>query len=678
MVRAIFIFILGQLLLLSIIFNQTIYPIFELNHLGDDSLSSYSVENYNGDNLRKLYKSLNEQCKIENKCKFQLIKTPVSNDNKMIYEIYHSDLANLNLLNSTSSNKTFNYYLLTEEEFIDSDGAFSTNLDEDILNNISSDIGIALKADSAMIEYQQIFQSNSINFGILLILSQLIFFIYTFTRVKVNAVKKVLGFSSLRMVMTSLRKLILLQSILIPIIFGVHIVYYLSLNNIVTRYFFMLFFYLLIIGIVNLMMLLITQVSLKYIDISLMIKNKVYSNRLNLSLYAVKIILILSITVSASIFSQNFVKYKEALHTYDKFSNLENYYTSIGYNSDEYEKALQNKNLLVEYGDSVKEILQHFRNSDQLYVHNFSSVLSQLSSSLLERRGTTREEVLSDFRENHIFVNETYLNTFVDILDPQGMPIHLQSIKGPTILVPEKHKRHEQEIIEYYTKRYNALLSYNENYEIESTNSNLIKSVDILYIANGLKPELLGKGDRGELSGEEIEDPIIILDQGDFDDLYYYDQLNQGNIIIKADSREEFSTQVKRFNLSNLVIEGSLITPFQSQISSTEFYMQQSFIFVVLFLITLVFVIYISNYIDVMFNRKNLANKYGLGFSNFRILRSRLLITLILLSATFLNFFIPFNLIVYLSILLVDIIILFILYRVVIVRNIHKILRGGS
>ncbi|WP_440112250.1 hypothetical protein [Paenibacillus sp. QZ-Y1] len=254
----------------------------------------------------------------------------------------------------------------------------------------------------------------------------------------------------------------------------------------------------------------------------------------------------------------------------------------------------------------------------------------------------------------------------------------MNSINEPTILVPEKQKQYEQKIIEYYTQRYNALLSYNENYEIENANSKFIKSVQIRYIANGLKPELLGKGDRGELSGEEIEDPIIILDQGEFDDLYYYDQLNQGNIIIKAGSREEFSTQVKRFNLSNLIIEGSLITPFQSQISSTEFYMQQSFIFVILFLITLVFVIYISNYIDIMFNRKNLANKYGLGFSNFRILRSRLLITLILLTAAFFKFFIPFNLIVYLLILLVDIIILFVLYRLVIVRNIHKILRGGS
>ncbi|WP_440112252.1 hypothetical protein [Paenibacillus sp. QZ-Y1] len=295
MVRAIFIFILGQLLLLSIIFNQTIYPIFELNHLGDDSLSSYSVENYNGDNLRKLYKSLNEQCENDNKCKVQLIKTPVSNDNKMIYEIYHSDLANLNRLNSTSPNKTFSYYALTEEEFIDSDGSFSTNLNKDVLDRISNDVGITLKSDSVMIGYQQIFQYNSINFGILLILSQLIFFIYTFTRVKVNAVKKVLGFSALRMITISLKKLALLQSIIIPTIFCLHIVYYLSLGNIVPRYFYLLFDYLLIIGIMNLIMLLITQVSLKYIDISLMIKNKVYSNRLNLSLYAVKILLILSI-----------------------------------------------------------------------------------------------------------------------------------------------------------------------------------------------------------------------------------------------------------------------------------------------------------------------------------------------------------------------------------------------
>ncbi|WP_184182621.1 hypothetical protein [Paenibacillus sp. JGP012] len=650
----------------------------ELNRLGDSSLRSYSVENYSGDTLRKLYNVMDNSCLADKKCDVQLIKTPVSKDNKMVFEIYHSNVSSLQKVESTSSNKVFNYYDLTEEEFIDHDGTFSTNLSEDLLRKIAKDAGVSLKTNDAMIDYNQIFQYNSINFVILFVLSQLILFIYTFTRIKINAVKKVLGFSTFRMVTSALRQLILMQIFIIPVILIIHFVYFLNLGNLIPRYFYVLFIFLLGIGILNLIMLLITQFSLKYIDINLMIKNKIYSNRLNMSLYAVKILLILSITVAASIFSQNLVEYKEALNNYDKFTKLGDYYTSIGYNSDEYEKALRDKDLLVKYGNSVKEIVQHYSNSAQLYVHDVSSILPRLSPSLLERQGITIEDVLSDFKKNYLILNKRFLKDFTTIKDSHGRNINFDNIDQPTILVPEKQKQHEKQIIEFYVQRYNSLSNYNVNYGLESSKVDLIKSINVIYISDGFKPELLGKSYKGELSGEEIKDPIILVDQGKFDNLYYFDQLNQGNIIIKAENRKDFSAQIHQNGLSKLIIEGSLITPFQTQIRSTEFLMQQSLIFVVLFIITLIFVIYISNYIDIMSNRKNLAIRYVLGYSDIRIMKSRLLITLILLSAILLSLFIPFNILIYILILIIDIAVLFILYTFVIVRNIQDVTRGGS
>ncbi|WP_434749631.1 hypothetical protein [Paenibacillus amylolyticus] len=678
MVRVLFVFLLGQIFLLSTIFNQTIYPILELNRLGDSSLRSYSVENYSGDILRKLYVSLDKSCLGDKQCNVQVIKTPVSKDNKMIYEIYHSDVSSLKKVESTSANNVFNYYELTEEEFIDHDGTFFTNLNEELLRKIAKDIGISLKTNDAMIDYKQIFQVNSINLVILLILSQLILFIYTFTRIKINAVKKVLGFSAFRMIISAMKQLMLMQIIIIPIILFIHSIFFLNFGNIIFRYFYVLLIFLIGVGILNLIMLLITQFSLKYIDINLMIKNKIYSNRLNMSLYAVKILLILSITVAASIFSQNLVRYKEALNTYDQFTKLGDYYTSIGYNSDEYEKAIHDKDLLMEYGNSVKAIYQHYTNSTQLYVHDVSSVLPRLSPSLLERQGITIKDVLSDFKKNYLILNKQYLKDFAAIKDLDGRNINFDRINQPTILVPEKQKKHEKQMIDFYIQRYNSLYNYDENYGIETDKDESIKSINVIYINDGFKPDLLGKSYKGELSGEEIMDPIILLDQGEFDNLYYFDQLNQGNIIIKADNRKDFSAQIHRNDLSKLIIEGSLVTPFQTQIRSTEFLMQQSLIFVVLFIITLVFVIYISNYIDIMSNRKNLAIKHVLGFSDLRIMRTRLLITFVLLLAVLLHWFIPFDILIYIIILSIDAAVLFILYKFVIVRKIQDVTRGGS
>lgn len=676
MKKILFIFIFGQLLILSFIFNQNVYPIFELNHLGEDSLESYKVNKANGSELGELYQRLEEACFQYEKCDVQIIKMPISENNTLIYDVYHSNVAKLHKIKSISKDKVFRYHALSKEEFIDSTGVFYTDLEKDKLKEISDHLGMVIEPHPMEIEYTEVLKFNFLNIIILLILSQLIFFIYTFTRIKINAIKKLLGFSNLKMVTAVVKQLLWIQLIIISIITVIHLVYYINANQIVPRYFYMLVLFLIFFCFLNLILQLITQISIKYIDINLMLKNKFYSNRLNVSLYVIKVLLMLAITFSVSILILNYKEYKEKLRNYDEFSNLSNYYTSVGYNADEYTQAMEDTALLLNYGKSVKTVYHHFDSLNQLYVHDATAVLSKLSPISLERKGLTSEDIMADFKVNYMVVNKTYLQDFIDVKDPKGEPIRL-NMDQPTILVPEKFKTYEQEIQNEYTKLYNTFLNYNAYYKAGNAEKRSIDQIDIIYLSDNYKLEMFGKMENKGLSEIELTNTILMIDLGEFDSLYYLDQLNHGDLIVKAKDRNEFSEQLQAANLSNLVNVGTLVTPFLNKIRNTEFIMYHSLVFSVLFLITLIFVIYISNYVAVTSNGKKMAYKYAFGYHLFRTLKGHLFLNLTLIFVALVTFLLPFNLTLYFSILILDMVILILLYKTMIVRNIYKIVKGG-
>ncbi|UOQ49785.1 hypothetical protein MUN88_06845 [Gracilibacillus caseinilyticus] len=296
---------------MSYIFSTSIYAIYEVNSLGDTSLDGYIAESSSGNDLKNLYDAIYETCLSQNECKLELIKTPVSKDNQFIYNIYHSQLENIDKPASISPDTTFNYKNLTKEDFVDNNGVFYTDISPVTLDNISKQTGNRIEAYNSGIPYSQILQYNAFNFVIFLIISLLVLFIYTFTRIKINAIKKVMGFSKLKMIADSMKNFLLLEVIILLITLSIHFVYYLNIGRVVPRYFVLIILFMGFIILLNMLMLLFTQISLKFININLMIKNKVYSNTLNYALYIIKILLMLIITVSISFSISKYEEYKE-------------------------------------------------------------------------------------------------------------------------------------------------------------------------------------------------------------------------------------------------------------------------------------------------------------------------------------------------------------------------------
>lgn len=660
-------FLLGQLLLLSFIFNQSIYAIYELNSLGDSTLTSYSSSDASGDTLNKLYDQINESCLEKKECSLQVIKTPVSEDGTIIYDIYHSDIESINKVKAISSKKVFNYYPLEKVDFVDNDGVFYSDISRERMNKIENDLGISIEPHNHLIDYKQIITYNLLNFLILLIISQLVLFIYTFTRIKVNTVKKVLGFTPAKMVSDSLGHFLIIEFSVAIITVLVHFVYYYYINLIVFRYFLLLGIFIVIVIAINVFMLLLTQISLKYIDINLMIKNKTYSNRLNYSLYIIKIILILTITVSMSNFIKNYQDYLEKTENLEVYEKLSDYYTSIGYNAIQYEVANNNPEILERYGDSIKNLYQNFDRKGNLLRLDIQNSISSATSLQMDN-------FHNNFDRNYIVVNRNYLEKF-----DETHGINLDTVDfdsdTPLILVPDKYKNSESEIHDTYIEKYNRFLTYNSLYDLPSHNKPINK-VDILYIKNNIEYELLGKNvtSFGEV---KVKDPVVIIDNGTFDSLYYYDQLNLGNIIFQLGDRYEFSKIIRDYGLSELVIVGTLITPFLDSIHNTEFIMYNSLVFTILFLFTLLFIIYISNYVDIASNNKKYCILYVTGHNTFSIFNSQTLLLVSLLSATIISLFIEFNIIVYVLVLVADLLTLLILYNKVIKKDTHSILKGG-
>ncbi|WP_349408507.1 hypothetical protein [Pseudalkalibacillus sp. SCS-8] len=674
MKKLLFIFLVGQLLLLSFIFNKSIYDIYELNNLGDSSLDGYFVEEYSGNELNALYEQLNSSCLNDESCNLQLIKTPVTSGNQFSYEIYHSQIDKIKQPRSISPDTHLSYHILTKEDFIDHNGVFYTDIPKQNLSELSREIGLSIRPYQEKINYTQIISYNALNFGLLFLLSQLVLFIYTFTRIKVNAIKKMLGFSNMKMIKSTLVDFIKMEIVIVLITLTIHFCYYLAVGNVVPRYFYLLSAFLFIVVLLNILMLLMTQISLKFIDINLMIKNKVYSNRLTYSLYAIKIVLILAITVSMSAFLSNYETYKEKQKDVEQYQKLAGYFTSNGYNYDEDERARKNLDLLEQYGHAIKTIYERYDEQDRLYV-NDAYILGLLSTEYLERNGLKKEDIYQSVQDNHIVVNERYLNRFMNVKNKAGERITDLNFDQPTIFVPAQYETQEDEIKQIYIEKFNHWMNYDRYFGL-SEEKRSIHDLNILYIADGQEHELLGQSS-GDEADVKLKDTIIVVDQGDFSNMYYYDLLNAGDFYVQSEQREEFSQTISAHRLDKLVNVGTLLTPYMDKVYFVEFILYNSLVFSVLFLFTLIFILYISNYVDVTSNNRRYALQYIHGYESLKSFKKQIFIVVFMISGIVLSAFMEFNIVLYLSILAVDFLVLLYLYKKIIKQDLHKLVKGG-
>nr|WP_296074263.1 hypothetical protein [uncultured Ruminococcus sp.] len=659
------IFLICQMLVCSFIYTQSIYDIYTLNNLGADNLNTYYLENPSGENLGNVYDSLTDRNAV-----VELIKEPVTNEDIMLYEIYDTPNAYVNKKMAITDEKQFSYYTLSKNDFVDSTGKFKTNLKNNEIKDIANKLNISInQTKNDNISYSQVINNNKLNLIVLLLLSQFVLFIYTLLRIKVNAVKKLLGFSNRKIILDSYSEFIKFELFSIIITMAVHTGYCAIKGVLNTNYILGLIAVELVVSVINLLLLLFTVVSVKSIDISSIIKNKLFSNSLSTFVMVAKVCFVVAISLSISIFANQYNKYNKTVENINEYKSLAKYYTSNGYNSDEYDKIFCHQDSIEQVSSDMKKMYKNY--SDKLLLVDVNAT-NCMSENYYEVYGTTFDDLLNSYSDNYAVLNKRYLTSFVELYDEFGNKLDYDSLSKGTILVPECYKNNGK-VNDFCEETYNDMVNYDSFYTDTSISDKQLNT-NIIYIKDNQSLNVLSKYQLND--NESIKNTIIFLDSGEFAGTWYLDSISNGNISISLNDREEFSSILEKYNLDSLLNAGTLLTPLTEEIRYYEFTTYQTLVFAVLFSVTLLFIVYLSNYLEIMTNRKGLAIKRLMGFSSIKSLLSQFVSDFAIILIVIIMYALNINAVAALLCILLDVFFLNTLYRKIIVKDVSGNLKG--
>lgn len=648
------IFVLLEILLFAYIFNSSIYNIYEKNNIAADNLSGYMIEETSPEILNQFYTTF-----IENypNNKLEIINNTLTTTDKSTYDLYCYPLDEFSQKQPVSSTIEFEYYELTIEVFLDSVGIFYTDLSDGEIDQLATQLSTQIiEYEDTSIPYSMILELNLFNFIILFIVILIIYGIYTSYSLKKIGIKKSMGFSTLRILKEQIISVAKYYSIVCLALLAVLNLYYAFTNRFDFTYLIMSIFFFGIVLVVNVLCLLLTSVLIKFVRLEAMIKNKTLNKSTNVIVQVIKVAfsVVIAITI-ISLLEQSgeFTKSQQAVLNY---KYLDGYYTANGFNSAEHDYALENPERFEEYSNSMLELY-----------NNHHSLLCDYAGS------SESQSPFGDSRPYYvrqtIIANENYIKEFSNI-QVNGTPLDESVFNTPTVLIPNMYKDDESVIKEHLAGEYDLLLNYNQNYGLrEETRAN---DFNIVYIDDSSTIKV-----NTEKGFSDITGGIIIVDAGDFGGLYYLDALNNRSLFFSVESREEFSALLTKYDLAQLVVAGTLLTPYLTQLESVTFVLKTLAMFAIVFVVSLVFILYISNYVDVFVNRKRYALKEIMGFSHFKILKNRYIAWAIEIIASVFLTAINYYFACFFAIMLLDYLFCELLYRTYIRKALYEIEKGA-
>ena len=543
---------------------------------------------------------------------------------------------------------------MQKEDFLDSVGVFYTDLPNDAIKEIASRLSVAINNfESDSIPYSMVLELNLVNFIILFIVIQIIYCIYTSYSLKKIGIKKSMGFSTIHILKEQITSIIKYYSVVCLVLLLLLNTYYALTNRYASSYLItsVLFF----IGVlaINILCVLMTSILIKFVSLEAMIKNKTLNNGTNAVVQVIKIAfsVIIVITIISLLNQGN--SFRQSQQAVLDYKYLDGYYTANGFNSSKYDYALANTNILENYSKQASE----------MYNHNHSLLCDFKTDDGSKTSRPYYEQQLA-------IANRNYLNDFSNI-KLNGKPLEEDKFNEPTVLVPHKYKNDEQSIKEYIKQEYFRLMNYNQFYGIPGEERTIDK-FNIVYIDNASTIKV-----NTENGFSDIADPIIIVDTGDFAGLYYLDSLNTRCLFFQMKSREDFFSLLSEYGLEQLVTAGTLLTPYLMQLENVTFVLKTLTMFMIVFIVSLLFILYISNYVDIFVNRKKYAAKEILGFSHSRTLKNRYILwgigLIISVTLTAINHYFAFIFVI----IFIDYIFCELLYRTYISNALYEIEKGA-
>lgn len=648
------IFIILEILLFAYIFNSSIYNIYEKNNIAADNLSGYVIEETSPETLNQFYSIFTENYPNN---KIELINNTLTSTDNSVYDLYCYPLDKFEQKQPVSQTIEFKYHELTKEDFLDSVGIFYTDLSDGEIDQLATQLSTQIiEYEDTSIPYSMILELNLFNFIILFIVILIIYGIYTSYSLKKIGIKKSMGFSTLRILKEQIISVVKYYSIVCLALLAVLNLYYAFTNRFDFSYLIMGIFFFGIVLIVNVLCMLLTSALIKFVRLEAMIKNKTLNKSTNVIVQFIKVAFSVVIAITIISLLQQSGDYMKSQQAVLDYKYLDGYYTSNGFNSAEYNYAISNPDVSERYSNSVLEL---YRNHHSLLCDYTGSDEAQ------GPMGASRPYYV----QQTIIANRNYIKEFSNI-QVNGTPLEESVFSTPTVLIPNMYKNDESLIKEHIAGEYNLLLNYNQNYGIqEETRAN---EFNIVYIDDNSTIKV-----NTEEGFSDITGGIIIVDTGDFGGLYYLDALNNRSLFFSVESREEFSALLTKYDLAQLVVAGTLLTPYLTQLESVTFVLKTLTMFAIVFVVSLVFILYISNYVDVFVNRKRYALKEIMGFSHFKILKSRYIVWVMEIIASVILTAINYYFACFFAIMLLDYLFCELLYRTYIKKALYEIEKGA-
>ena len=648
------IFIILEILLFAYIFNSSIYNIYEKNNIAADNLSGYVIEETSPETLNQFYSIFTENYPNN---KIELINNTLTSTDNSVYDLYCYPLDKFEQKHPVSQTIEVKYHELTKEDFLDSVGIFYTDLSDDEIDQLATQLSTPIiEYEDTSIPYSMILELNLFNFIILFIVILIIYGIYTSYSLKKIGIKKSMGFSTLRILKEQIISVVKYYSIVCLALLAVLNLYYAFTNRFDFSYLIMGIFFFGIVLIVNVLCMLLTSALIKFVRLEAMIKNKTLNKSTNVIVQFIKVAFSVVIAITIISLLQQSGDYMKSQQAVLDYKYLDGYYTSNGFNSAEYNYAISNPDVSERYSNSVLEL---YRNHHSLLCDYTGSDEAQ------GPMGASRPYYV----QQTIIANRNYIKEFSNI-QVNGTPLEESVFSTPTVLIPNMYKNDESLIKEHIAGEYDLLLNYNQNYGIqEETRAN---EFNIVYIDDNSTIKV-----NTEEGFSDITGGIIIVDTGDFGGLYYLDALNNRSLFFSVESREEFSALLTKYDLAQLVVAGTLLTPYLTQLESVTFVLKTLTMFAIVFVVSLVFILYISNYVDVFVNRKRYALKEIMGFSHFKILKSRYIVWVMEIIASVILTAINYYFACFFAIMLLDYLFCELLYRTYIKKALYEIEKGA-
>lgn len=649
------VFVLLEIMLFTYIFNSSIYNIYEKNNIASNGLYGYTFEDGNSNNLDRFYDMFMENYP---EYKLETIHNTLTSTDKSVYELHCYPINDFSRRQPISQTMQFEYYELTKEDFLDSVGNFYTNVPYEKLLTIASELETNIKPfKDNTIPYNMVFNLNILNFAILLVIIQIIYCIYTSYSFKKIGIKKSMGFSSARILKEQIFNIVRYYVVIYVVIGFIQDIFYILSRRFTFSYFIFRLIFFLIALLLNIIAILNTSVLIKLVNLEAMIKNKTLNISTNIFVQFVKIVFSIMIAFTVITLLKQSNQYKDSQKAVLDYKYLEGYYTANGFNSVDYDYALNNLDILLKYSDSMKEL---YTNNNSLLCD--SSALNINKSDIASSR---------PYYETHfVIANKNYLNNFSNINTAIGN-LNTSKIDTPTILVPKKYKEDESVIRDFVLQQYYRLLNYNQFYHLQEE-TRVANNYDIIYVEDNSTIKINTEKGFSDMSGN-----IIILDTGEFDGLYYLDSLNTRSIFFELDSREQFSKLLTDYGLGKLVTAGTLLTPYLMELEGVTFVLKTIIIFAIVFIVSLMFILYMSNYVDVFVNKQRYALKEIMGFSHSKILKNRYFLWGIAIGITVIFSIIsPYFSCLFL-IILIDWVFCELLYKIYIRKVLYEIEKGA-